>query len=70
MLKKLKVTVGFFGLFVCFVQNLPQLRMDIVIFSPIPFLCILLLEERCDQGQALQCCSKGSQAQPVSAGTL
>ena len=30
---------GFFGLFVSFVQNLPQLLMQTVIFSPILFLC-------------------------------
>ena len=28
--------------------------MHAVIFSPIQFLCILLLEEQCVQGQALQ----------------
>ena len=32
---------------------LPKLRMHAVIFSPIQFLCILLLEERCAQVQAL-----------------
>ena len=32
-----------------------------VIFSPIQFLCNLLLEERCVQVQALQLCSEGSQ---------
>ena len=32
-----------------------------VIFSPIQFLCILLLEERCVQVQALQLFSEGSQ---------
>ena len=67
-----KGAVGFFGLFLSFVQNLPQHahscpnmqccpNMHTVIFSPIQFLCILLLEERCVQGQALQHCSKGSQ---------
>ena len=30
-----KVAVGFLGLFVSFVQNLPQLNMHAVIFSPI-----------------------------------
>ena len=34
--------------------NLPQEHMHTVIFSPIQFLCILLLEERCVQVQALQ----------------
>ena len=56
-----KVAVAFFGLFVSFVRNLPQLRMRAVIFSPIQFLCILLLQERCVQVQALQRCSKGAQ---------
>ena len=56
-----KLAVGFFGLFVSFVQNLPQLRRNVVIFSPIQFLCILLLEERCVQVQVLQHYSKGSQ---------
>ena len=48
-----EVAVGFFGLFVFFgegVQNLPQLLMRTVIFSPISFLCISLLEERCCPG--------------------
>ena len=35
-----------FGLFVSFVQNLPLLCMNAVIFSPTQFLCILLLKER------------------------
>ena len=56
-----KWQLGYFGLFVSFVQNLPQLHMHLVIFSHIQFLCILLLEERCVQVQALQHCSKGSQ---------
>ena len=30
-----KVAVGFFGHFVSFVQNLPQLHMNAVIFSPL-----------------------------------
>ena len=34
-----KVAVGFFGLSVSFVQNLPQLGVHVVIFSPIQFLC-------------------------------
>ena len=56
-----EVEVGFFYLCVSFVQNLSQLCMHAVIFSPIWFLCILLLEERCVQVRALQHCSKGSQ---------
>ena len=46
---------GFFGLFVSFGSRIcPQLCIHMVIFSPIQFLCILLLEERCVQVQALQ----------------
>ena len=56
-----KAAVGFFGLFVSFVQNLHQLSMRTVMFSPIQLFCILLLEERCVQVQALQHRSKGSQ---------
>ena len=51
------------GLLVSFylnVLNLPQ-RMQAVIFNHIQFLCILLLQERCIQVQALHHCSKGSQ---------
>ena len=29
------VAVGFFGLFVSFIQNLPLVQMHVVIFSPI-----------------------------------
>ena len=50
-------------LFVSFVQNLPQLHIYEVIFSPIQFLCILLLEERCVQVKALQHCPKGPMPQ-------
>ena len=46
------------------VQNLPQLGMHVVIFSPIQFLYILLLEERCVQVLALQ--RKGPRPHPVS----
>ena len=45
---------GFFGFFVSCIKNLPQLRMHAVIFSPLWFLCILLLEETFVQVQALQ----------------
>ena len=45
---------GFFGLFVSFIQNLPPTAHHTVIFSPIMFLCILLLEETFVQVQALQ----------------
>ena len=68
-----KWQLGFFGLCIFGVQNLPQLCMHTLIFSPIQFLCILLLKERCVQVQALQHCSKGLQVpakrhrfQPVS----
>ena len=33
-----KEAAGFFGLFVSFVQNLPQLRMHVVAFAPYSFL--------------------------------
>ena len=36
-----------FGLFVSFVQNLSQLRIHAVIFRPIQFLHIVLLEDVC-----------------------
>ena len=49
-----KVVVEQFGLFVSFVQTSPLLHMQAVIFSPMHFLCILLLEETFVQVQALQ----------------
>ena len=49
-----KVAVRSSGLFVSFVQNLPQLSKYSVIFSPLQFLCILLLEDRFVQVHALQ----------------
>ena len=49
-----EVEIGCFGLFVSFVQNLSQLYRHAVIFSPMWFLCISLLEERFVQEQALQ----------------
>ena len=51
----------FFGLFVSFTQNLPQMCRHTVIFSLIQFIFILLLEERFVQVQTLQPCSKESQ---------
>ena len=48
------MAVEFLGLFVPFVHNLLQLHMHTLVFSPIKFLCILLLEERFVQEQALQ----------------
>lgn len=43
-----------FGLFVSLVQDLPQLCLHAVMFSPLEFLWILLLEEMFVQVQALQ----------------
>ena len=56
-----EVAVGLFCLFVPFVRNLLQLHMHSVTFSPLEYLCILLLKETFVQTQEL---SKG--AQPVS----
>ena len=56
-----KVAFWIFGLFVSFVQNWPQLHITCIYFSPIQFLCILLLKERCVQVQALQPFGKGFQ---------
>ena len=56
----------FFGLFLSFVQNLPQRHLDAVIFSPIQFLCILLLEERCVQVQHCSTAAEGPRSQTVS----
>ena len=61
-----KVAVGFSGLFVSSVQNLPQLHMRAVIFSPIPFPPILLLSKRCAQVQASQLYSTGPQGPGIS----
>ena len=44
-------------------KSLLQHHSSKVIFSPIQFLCILLLEERCVQVQALQLCPKGPMSQ-------
>ena len=49
----LLVLCGFL-VFLYLVHNLPQLCMHAVIFSPLQFLCILLLKERFVQVQALQ----------------
>ena len=60
-----KVAVGFFGLFVSFGPEFAPTEHALVIFSPVQFLCILLLEERYVQVQVLQQSvqgpSKGSQ---------
>lgn len=42
------------SLCIFWVQNLPQLHLHTVIFSPTQFLWVLLLKERCAQVQALQ----------------
>ena len=51
--------MGFFGLLVSFVQNLSQLYMHAVIFSPLYFLCFL---EMFAEMRALQHCSQRSLA--------
>ena len=48
-----EVAAGFLA-FLYLVWNFPQLCMHAVTFSPIHFLCILLLEERFVQVQAPQ----------------
>ena len=40
------------SLCIFWVQNLPQLHLRTVIFSPMQFLCILLLKERCVQPES------------------
>ena len=40
-----KWQLGFLAFLYLFVYNLPKLGMHEVIFSPLQFLCILLLEE-------------------------
>ena len=52
------VKAEFLVFFLCLVHNLPQLCMHTAIFSPLEFLCILLLEERFVQVQVLP---KGAQ---------
>ena len=47
------MAAGFFGGLYLLVQNFPRLHVH-TIFSSIPFLRILLLEESCVQVQALQ----------------
>ena len=53
-----------FDLFVSFVQNLLQLHMHAVVFSPIQFLCILLLED--STCKHCSTAAKGPGSQPVS----
>ena len=47
------VSQGFFGLFVSFVHNLPQLCWQAIVFSPSPFLRIPLPEEQCVPGASI-----------------
>ena len=54
-----KEQLSFWSLYL-FVQKLPQLCMCTFIFSPLQFLCTLLLEEKFVQVQALQHCGRGS----------
>ena len=61
-----KWQLGFLVSLYLFVQNLPQPHLLEVIFSPIQFLCILLLKERCVQVQALQQRVPGSQVPNLS----
>ena len=61
-----KWQLGFWVFFVSFVQNLPQLLMQVFLFFVFCFhsggqVCIFLLEDKFMQVQALQHCSKGSQ---------
>ena len=60
-----EVAVALFGPLCLVVHNLPQLHMHTVSFSPLQFLCILLLEETFVQVQALQQ-SPGSQVSGTS----
>ena len=48
-----EVALGVFWSLLSFIQNSSQLHMHTVIFSPIQFLCILWLKERCVQVQLL-----------------
>ena len=49
---------------------MPQLSVHGVIFSPIQFLCISLLQERCIQVQLCSTAAKGPGPQPVSLASL
>ena len=51
----------FWSLYSFWVQSLPQVPRHSFIFSPLLFLCILLLKERSVQIQTLQQCNNGSQ---------
>ena len=63
-----EVAVGFFGLFVSFVQNLPQLLRQVVIFSPIEFLCdFVARREVCPGASFAVLQQKGPGSQPVRA---
>ena len=61
-----EVAVGFLVFLYLLVHNLPPLCMHAAIFSPLWFLCILLLEEMFVPVQALQQRGPGPRSQPVS----
>ena len=63
-----KWLLGFFGLFVSFVQNLPQLLRQVVIFSPKQFLCNFVAGREVCPGASLGVLQqKGPGSQPVRA---
>ena len=59
-----EVAVGFFGLFVSFIYNLPQLPMHTVIFSPIQFLCVFAAPGDICPDASIAALQRGSQAPP------
>ena len=61
-----EVAAGFLVSLYHVVCNLPQLHMHAVIFSPLQFLCILLLKKTFVQVQTLQQSVPGPRSQPVS----
>ena len=61
-----KWQLGFFGLFVSFGSRIcPNCTMHTVIFSPMQFLCILLLEERCLGASTAALAAKGPRSHPA-----
>ena len=61
-----EVAVALFGPLCLVVHNLPQLHMHTVSFSPLQFLCILLLEKLFVQVQTLQQRVSGPRSKLVS----
>ena len=61
-----EVAVGFLVFLYLVVHNLPQVHMHTVVFSPLWFLCVLLLQERCVRAPALQQRVPSPRSQPVS----